>query len=122
MVAVQVALSVRQARAVEALTQCRTREDAARAAGVAPRTLRRWMVEPDFQDAVKHAVDGLLDDVSLSLKRHGQTAVDTLVDVCQGGESESARVAAARALLDATLKFTEILDVLRILRDLEGDG
>jgi hypothetical protein len=31
-------------------------------------------------------------------------------------------VAAARALLDATLKFTEIIDVLRILRDLEGDG
>ena len=91
MVAVQVALTPKQTRAVKALLRCSTHEDAARAAGISPRTLRRWLQDEAFQDALHDAV----------------VAVDSLVDVARYAESEHARVQAAGRLLDANMRLLQ---------------
>ena len=107
MVAVQVALTPKQTRAVEALLRCRTHEDAAKAAGISPRTLRRWLAEDDFQDALHDAVRESLSDAVLMLKSSAVTAIGALVDVAQDAESEHARVQAAGRLLDANMRLLQ---------------
>ena len=101
------ALTTKQTRAVEALLRCRTHEDAARAAGISPRTLRRWLAEDDFQDALHDAVRESLADAVLKLKSSAVTAIDALVDVAQDAESEHARVQAAGRLLDANMRLLQ---------------
>lgn len=105
--AVQVALTPKQVRAAQALLRCRTHEDAARAAGISPRTLRRWLAQDDFQEAVHDAVRESLADAVLRLKSSAGTAIDALVDIAQDAESEHARVQAAGRLLDANLKLLQ---------------
>ena len=107
MVAVQVALTPKQARALQALTRCRTREDAARAAGVSPRTLRRWMAQDDFKDAVHDVVRESLSDAVLRLKSSAAVAVDALASIAADAESEHARVQAAGRLLDANMRLLQ---------------
>lgn len=106
-VAVQVALTPKQTRAVEALLRCRTREDAARDAGISPRTLRRWLQDESFQDALHDAVRESLADAVLRLKSSALVAVDSLVDVARYAESEHARVQAAGRLLDANMRLLQ---------------
>ena len=99
------ALTPKQTRAVKALLRCSTHEDAARAAGISPRTLRRWLQDEAFQDALHDAVRESLADAVLKLKSSAGTAIGALVEIAEDAESEHARVQAAGRLLDANLKL-----------------
>ena len=115
-------LSPRQARAIDALLVCQTKQEAAERAGIAQRTLSKYLRDPTFIEAYTGAVGRLIDDASTQLKQATSPAIKTLLEVCQDAENPpSVRVSASRAILENALRYSEFSDVLSELRRLEGE-
>ena len=113
-------LSPRQVRAIDALLVSTTKQEAAERAGIAVRTMSKYLSLPSFQDALRAAQCRLVDDASDKLKRGAGIAIDSLLDIVQDkGNPPSVRVSAARALLESNLRYSEFCDVLQLLRQLE---
>ena len=101
----QADLTPKQKKAVAALLTSRTQAEAAKTAQVGERTLKRWLAEDErFKAAYQHALRDLLAKASAKLSK---------------GTDESARVSAAKAVLDQALRFSEFADVLQALTALE---
>ena len=102
------ALSPRQMRAIAALLVSDTQAEAATRARVPERTLRSWMDVPAFTAELARQRDRLLSVATLRLARAADRAVAAL-DAIAGDRAAppGARVAAARAILDATIPLTE---------------
>ena len=114
-------LSVRQSQALQALLTHPSKAEAAKAAHVAPRTLSKYLADPEFQAEYRKAVDELIGDASDSLKVSMSPAIKTLHDICADElEPSSTRISAAKSLRDFGLKYTELFDVIRELREFEG--
>lgn len=74
-----VQITPKQLKAIDALLTSRTVSDAALAAGVALRTLQRWIGEDDtFQAALTAAQDQVIDAAGRRLLALQDTAIDTL--------------------------------------------
>lgn len=114
-------LSVRQARALDALLTHSSKAEAARAAQISTRTLSKYLADDEFQAAYKAAVSELVGDATRQAQQALSPALSALQSiVVDDSEPSSARISAARALLEYGLKFTEFNDVLTELRRLEG--
>ncbi len=98
-------LTTRQHLAIAALASGETHAGAAEAARVSPRTLRRWLAREDFQQALRRAVEGVLDDALVMLKVSTPRAITALLDVAENGKSDAARASAAGKLLDDNLRL-----------------
>jgi transposase-like protein len=114
-------LGSKQEAAVLALLSSKNVEEAARAAGVTPRTLYRWMNESEF-DAAYRAARRQAYGQSISRLQQGSTAAATtllkvMVDVAT---PPSTRVRAAEAVLNHAAKAIEIEDIDARLRELEA--
>jgi hypothetical protein len=97
--------SRKQEQAIVALLECTTLEMAARRVGIHLSTLKRWLEEPGFQRHYRAARRDVLHGAQTELLRTGGTAVLTLVRVMQNPEEPAtARVSAARCVLDMLLK------------------
>src|SRR5215471_14135966 len=81
---------------VWALLSHRSVEAAADAVGISRRTAFRWMRDPTVVQKIRAARREALDHAMARLQEAATQAVDTLCDVQTQGESESARVTAAR--------------------------
>ena len=79
------ALPPRQQRAVDALLAGKTATEAAKVAGVDPRTLRRWQAAPDFTQAVDEGRRRLLDDLVHRLTNLSDLAVDVIEGILLSG-------------------------------------
>lgn len=113
-------LSVKQRAAVDALLAHGDQTQAARAAGVNQRTLRRWMHEPDFAAALTQAQDTVLDKVTADLVRAAGGAVALLADTVDNTDAAlGLRLQAARTLLDAALRWRELRSIEQRLQALE---
>jgi hypothetical protein len=77
-----------------------TYADAAQAAGVSERTARRRMEDESFRSQVTAARADLVQRAVGRASDSLVEAVDTLLELMRGASSESARLGAARALLD----------------------
>jgi transposase-like protein len=113
-------MGAKQEAAVMALLSSKNVEEAARAASVTPRTLYRWMNEPEF-DAAYRAARRQAYGQSISRLQHGSTAAATtllkvMVDVAT---PPSTRVRAAEAVLSHAAKAIEIEDLDVRLKELE---
>ena len=112
-------------RALAALLSEPTQAAAAKKLGISARTIRRYMAEPDFREAYQQAHARLVEDATQRMQRGLSSAVDTLQEIATDTEAgKTARVAAARSLLEQALKYTELSDLLgRIakLEELAGD-
>lgn len=96
-------LTAKQTSAIEALLTEPTQEKAAARVGVATITVRRWLSEPVFKQALDDARRALHDAVILRLQSLGQTAAETLEDVMRNAINfPSSRVSAAKHVLDLT--------------------
>ena len=116
-----VLLSGKQRAAIDALLAHGDQTQAARAAGVADRTLRRWMHEPDFAATLTAAQDTVLDVVTADLVRAAGGAVALLTATV--GNTDAAlglRLQAARTLLDAALRWRELRGIEQRLQALES--
>ena len=113
-------LTPKQLQAVAALLTSPGIQQAATAAGVPESTLRRWRGLPAFRDAMRVATEELWQSIARQLQSNASLAVDTLVEVCRTGDKDSARVAAARWLLELSLKTREQLDLSARLEAVEA--
>jgi transposase-like protein len=103
-------IGAKQEAAVLALLSSKNVEEAARAAGVTPRTLYRWMSEADF-DAAYRAARRRAYGQSISRLQQGSTA--------DPATPPSTRVRAAEAVLSQAAKAIEIEDIDARVRTLE---
>jgi hypothetical protein len=116
-------LGCKKEEAIVALLSHRTIEDAARACNKRPRTLFRWLNEPDFRAAYQQARRIAFSQSVARLQQASSAAVSTLLKVMlDPASSASARVGAAKAVLDHTAKGIEIEDLEERLAAIEKDN
>jgi hypothetical protein len=95
-------------------------EDAAAAAGVSRTTAWRWMQAADFIARLRAAGRDAMQRAIARLQEAAAPAVDALCEVQASGESESARVSAARIILEMALRSVELQDVQERIDKLEA--
>jgi hypothetical protein len=113
-------LTAQQARTIEALLTEPTQEKAAVKAKVSRATITRWMSGPTFKQAYSEARSQLIETVMTALHSASVTAVTTLTDVMDDKEAQpSARVSAAKTVLDNLLRSREQIEIEERLKNLE---
>lgn len=114
-------LPERQRRALAALMSTRSRDEAAEAAGISPRTLRSYLADPAFRSEYEYLLDASVDAAFDSSRAGLSEAVDALrAIVSDRGATASARVSAARVVLEYVSELADMREFDRRLRALEG--
>ncbi|MBS2031962.1 MAG: hypothetical protein JST54_28955 [Deltaproteobacteria bacterium] len=102
-------LSVKQQRALEVLLVGGTDEQAAQAAQVSRQTISKWRNHhPGFADALALARDEMLSRTSARLHAATTIAVRALEEVAKDVRNPSARVSAAKAIIEFSQKALEL--------------
>lgn len=115
-------MTPKQQKALLALLTNPTKEKAAAAAGITPKTLRSYLADPDFQAEYRKAFSSLVEDATRQAQQAIAPALSTLREVVEdGGESPQFRISAARSILEYSLKLTEQNDILATLQELEAE-
>ena len=104
---------------VTALVSGRTYAKAAEAAGVSTRTVERRMADPTFRALVEAKRLELLDSALGLLIGSAELAALVLRNVAAKGQSDTARIMAATALLDRGLRWDEHVALRRRIEALE---
>jgi len=111
-----------QQRALQALLTQPNKKAAAQAAGITARTMTSYLADPNFQKEYKKAFGQLVQDATRQAQQALSPALSALRDIVEDEEeSSSARIAAARSLLEYGLRMTEFSDILAELETAEGD-
>lgn len=111
-----------QQRALQALLTQPNKKAAAAAAGITPRTMTTYLSDPEFQKEYKKAFGQLVHDATRQAQQALSPALSALLDIVKDeDENSSARIAAARSLLEYGLRLTEFSDILAELETVEGD-
>ena len=106
--------------AVAALLSQRSVDDAARSVKVTPRTLYRWMKEPEFDAAYRAARRAAFGQSVARLQQASGAAVSTLLKVMVDPTTPaSTKVRAADSVLGHTAKAIELEDIEARVADLE---
>ena len=106
--------------AIAALLTQRNVEDAARSIGVAPKTLLRWMKEPEFESAYRATRRDAFRQSIARLQQATSAAVTTLLKVMvDPGTPASTKVRAADSVLNHAAKAIEIEDIEARVTELE---
>lgn len=107
-------------RVLAALLSSTTRKEAAKKAKVSERTVYQYMQEPAFAQRYAEARREMVTAATAQLQQALSPAVVTLSMVATDPEAAPpARVAAARALLEFGLRYSETTDILERLAALE---
>ncbi len=113
-------LTPRQHRVVLALLQHGTIREAAHACGVGEATVFRWLKDTMFANAYREARRQAVSQAIASLQQKAVEAVATLQQIVRDESVvPSARLAAARTILDLALKGVELDDLEVRLEELE---
>ena len=116
----------RQQRALAALIRAPTTREAAAEAKIGYSTLRKWMTsDDDFRKAYQEELSQLVEAAGRSIRAGMTDAAEALRRIATDPDApSSARVQAAKAILDSGLRIVEITDVLsrlEALEDAQGD-
>lgn len=116
-------MTAKKSKALAALLTEPTKGRAAEKAGVDVRTLNRWLSEDkDFQDAYESSIASLVDDAAQQARKALDPALSCLREIVEDSQQgATSRVAAARSLLEYSLRLIEISDILKALERAEGD-
>ncbi len=113
-------MTPRQQKALAALLTSPSKAAAAKAAGIAPRTLRDYLADPEFQAAYRDAFGNMVEDATRQAQQAISPALSTLREIVEDREEDAqARISAARAILSHGLKLIETTDILNRLAELE---
>jgi hypothetical protein len=93
--------------------------EAAAAAGIAASTAHRWLKDPEVIRRLATARRDAMNRAMARLQEAAAGAVDCLCEVQREGESESARVSAARCILEQAMRAAELGDLEERLAKLE---
>lgn len=106
--------------AIVALLTEPTIQQSAKKANVSEVTLWRWLQQPDFQTAYKQARREVVSQATAQLQQACTEAVTTLRDVMNNKLSTaSARVSAARTVLETAQKSIELEDLVDRVESIE---
>jgi transposase-like protein len=106
--------------AIAALLTQRNIEEAARACGIAPSTLLRWMKEPEFDAAYRQARRAGYSQSVGRLQQASTAAVSTLLKIMVDPATPPAtRVRSAESVLSHAEKAIELEDIAARLAELE---
>lgn len=113
-------MTQKQILALSALLRTNNRAEAARIAGVSERTVRNYWSDPEFRREFASACRDQLREATQRAQCTTTAAVDTLAEIMQDKEQPpNVRIQATRALLDATLRLSEVVDINERLTALE---
>lgn len=113
-------LSRKQEQAIISLLSLPTIGEAAKNIGIGETTLWRWLQLPDFNERYRAARKQAVSQAVARLQQATTIAVDTLTNVMQDVESkDSARVAAAKTVLEMAFKAVEIEELQSKVEELE---
>ena len=111
-------MTPKQQKALLALLTNPTKEKAAAAAGITPKTLRSYLADPDFQEEYKKAFSGMVED---AVQQSLEPALATLREIVEDSALDAQpRISAARSILEYSLRLTEQNDILTKLEALEA--
>jgi hypothetical protein len=96
-----------------------TIQAAAKRVKISPATAARWLNDPGFKERYRAARRESMQRTTARLQSASLVAVEALVRIAEVGESESARVTAARTILEAAYRGVEFDDVLVRIERLE---
>jgi hypothetical protein len=106
--------------AIAALLHCESIREAAKEAGIAEATLHRYLGDDDFKKEYQAAKREVINHAICRLQQSAGKAVKTLVEICESkGAAPSARVAAAKTVLEISLKAVEYEDLEKRIVALE---
>ena len=107
-------------RVLSALLTSNTRREAAAVARVSERTVYQYLQEPEFAKLYADARREMVTAATAQLQQGLSPAVSTLSTVAADPEAAPpARVAAARAVLEFALRYSETTDIMERLAKLE---
>ena len=107
-------------KAIAALLTSKTRKEAAAKAGITDRTLRGYFSDHEFVRAYREAFETVIEDATRQAQQSIAPALAVLREIMEDQEEQApARISAARATLEYSLKMTETLDILGQLKELE---
>jgi phage terminase small subunit len=110
----------KQERAISALLQAESIREAAKEAGIAEATLHRWLKDDSFKEAYRMAKHEVVNHAICQVQRSTGKAVKALVEITEDKESPaSARVSAAKTILETSIKAIELEDLERRISELE---
>ena len=116
-------ISRQQDKAIPALLTCPSITAAAQQCGVAEVTLHRWLKQDGFQTVYREARRAVVQHAIAQVQQATGEAVATLRTVMQDSESPaSARVSAAKAILETAVKGIDIDDLEVRIAALEALG
>lgn len=104
-------LTPRHLAGIAALLTSKSINDAAKAAGVGEKTLRRWLAQPEFQTALNAAAGEHMVSLMNRLQSRADRAMDVLESIAENGDKDAARVSAAGKLLEFAFRSKECLDL-----------
>jgi hypothetical protein len=96
-------LTERQRRAIGLLVAGKTQAAVAQELGVNPRTIWEWKQDPAFVAALKAEIEAIREAMQARVLALADKALNALERTLESGDSDSARVAAARLVLDRLL-------------------
>lgn len=115
-------LSKRREAAIAILLTTSTLQDASKKIGVSYSTLWRWLQESNFQKALKEARRQAVSQATSTLSKICHESVLTLQEIMNDKNAPaSARVSAAKTVLDSGLKGVELDDLDARLAALERE-
>ena len=116
-------LTARQVTAVESLLRTDSTRAASEDCGVPTRTLRRWLEQSHFSEALEAHQGDMLKRVSNALSRNGEKAVDVLAgEMSDSTSTPQARIRAASCILDNLRNYHELTDLSERISALEGSA
>ena len=114
-------LSEQQQQAIIALLASGSTDKAARAAGVTPRTVYRWLADPTFELVYRAARREAVQAATAALQRASADAVVTVVAIMRSRTAPPAvRLAAARTILELARESLELDDLQARITALEA--
>ena len=113
-------LTARQQKALSSLLTHPTLADAAKASGIAERSLYRYLRAPHFAECYRQARHQQVAQAVSLLQTSADQAVAVLIEIATSPTAKStARVQAARALVEGALRATEMETLEARITELE---
>ena len=113
-------LTVRQTRAITALLEGATQDQAGRRAGVSERTIRTWSNTPAFADELARQRSRVLGAMATDLTAISRRAIRVLGEMVDGTVTQNnARRAACCNVIEFAVAFDELSGMERRVSELE---
>lgn len=112
--------TIRQDAAIAALVSNPTVREASKASGIPERTLWRYLGQEDFSKRLDEERSKLVSDATDRLKSKLAAATSAIAEVMEDQDAPpQTRVNAAKVILEFSLKYSEMSDIIHRLDELE---